>query len=272
MTPRRFPALTGAWLPELDTPPWWILGRKRMKMYDGRTDARASRSNMQFLLGDTSMTLERLETLEGDFADIDAYLKTLQAPRYPLAIDATQAGHGRVVYERDCARCHGAYGEDGSLDYPGRIVPIAEIGTDRARLDGLSDGFIRHYNATWIGRDWPVSAPRTGYQAPPLDGVWATAPYLHNGSVPTLWHLLKSDERPDRYRRPPSTDFEHYDSERVGWRFEVVPDAEGPDPSADPSRTVFDARRFGLNNGGHTFGDALSESERMDLIEYLKTL
>jgi mono/diheme cytochrome c family protein len=268
LTPRRFPALTGAWLPELDTPAWWILGRKRMKMYDGRTDARASRSNMQFLLGDPGMTLERLKGLEGDFADIDAYLKTLRAPEYPLAMDGERAERGRVVFERECARCHGRYGDGGALEYPNRVVPIEEIGTDRARLDGLSEGFIRHYNATWIGRDFPVTAPKVGYQAPPLDGVWATAPYFHNGSVPTLWHVLKSDERPDRYRRPATTGLENYDAERVGWRYEEV--AEGVEENG--MRTVYDARRFGLGNGGHTYGDGLSEAERWDVIEYLKGL
>ena len=72
-----------------------------------------------------------------------------------------------------------------------------------------------------------------GYQAPPLDGIWATAPYLHNGSVPTLYHLLKSSDRPARFRRPPSTDFEHYDQVKVGWKFEPVTDAPRThDPAA----------------------------------------
>ena len=111
-----------------------------------------------------------------------------------------------------------------------------------------------------------------GYQAPPLDGIWATAPYLHNGSVPTLATLLKSSDRPARFKRPPSTDFEHYDTAHVGWKFEVV--TEPPSPALTPheARFIYDTRRFGLGNGGHTFGDKLSDDERMDVIEYLKTL
>ena len=112
----------------------------------------------------------------------------------------------------------------------------------------------------------------TGYQAPPLDGIWATAPYLHNGSVPTLALLLDSSKRPARFKRPPSTDFEHYDRANVGWKFETFSDrperphrAPGPLLSTTPSR-------FGLGNGGHRFGDRLDDGERSDLIEYLKTL
>jgi hypothetical protein len=265
---RTFPLLTGANLPELDTPPWWNLGKKATKYYDGRTDARAFRSNMQFLLGD--LTLDRLKELEPAYRDIDAYLKSLTPPKYPFPIDAAKAEVGRAVFERTCATCHGTYGSGGA--YPSKIVPIEIVGTDPARLRGLSDRFIDHYNATWLGQDYPVETPPIGYQAPPLDGIWATAPYLHNGSVPTLYHLLKSSERPARYRRPPSTDFAHYDREKVGWTFEVV---DEPPPTTLPpheAKWIFDAARWGLGNGGHTFGDKLSDEERMAVIEYLKTL
>ena len=98
-----------------------------------------------------------------------------------------------------------------------------------------------------------------GYQAPPLDGIWATAPYLHNGSVPTLATLLKSSDRPTRFYRPPSTGFEHYDQANVGWKFEVPSGSTDTPPSSEKSRSLFDSSRFGLGNGGHTFGDALSD-------------
>lgn len=272
LSPRRFPILTGAWLPELDTPAWWILGPKRTKMYDGRTDARAARSNMQFLLGDSAMTLERLQQLEPTFRDIDAYLKSLAPPRYPFPIDARRAEAGRVVFEANCARCHGTYGPDPS--YPNKVIPIDVVGTDPARLRGLSGPFLAHYNTTWLGSDYPVVDPPVGYQAPPLLGLWATAPYLHNGSVPTLAHLLRSSDRPARYRRPPSTGLEHYDPERVGWRFEPVAAAAADLTELPPRepRWIVDTARFGLGRQGHTFGDALSDPDRQALIEYLKTL
>ena len=114
------------------------------------------------------------------------------------------------------------------------IVELERIGTDPARARAGSERLIAHYNATWLGEDYPVDTTMTGYQAPPLDGIWATAPYLHNGSVPTLALLLKSTDRPRRFTRPPSTDFAHYDQVNVGWKFEPV--AAPPSPLCRRSR------------------------------------
>jgi mono/diheme cytochrome c family protein len=265
---RRFPLLLGANLPELDTPAWWTLGKKATKYYDGRTDARSARSNMQFLLGE--LTLQQLQGLEPTFRDIDAYLKSLKPPKYPFPIDRARAGRGEAIFNQTCARCHGTYGPDGS--YPNRIVELDVIGTDPARALGISDRLVAHYNSTWFGDDYPVDAERIGYQAPPLDGLWATAPYLHNGSVPTLSHLLRSPTRPARFLRPPSTDFAHYDPVHVGWTFEPVAGSPDPTRPAHEAHSLYDTSRFGLGNGGHTFGDRLSDDERVDVIEYLKTL
>ncbi len=260
---RPFPLLTGANLPELDTPPWWNLRKKQTKYYDGRTPAGAVRSNMQFLLGD--LTRAEFEALEPTFTDIDAYFRSLRPPAYPFAIDAEKAERGKAVFTDHCVECHGTYGEDWS--YPNKIVPLNVIGTDTARAKGLSDRFVAHYNASWFGEGYPVDAKMTGYQAPPLDGVWATAPYLHNGSVPTVWHLLKSSERPGRFSRPPSTDFVQYDRDRLGWRYEEGDALNGMEP-----KRVVETSRFGMGNEGHTFGDVLDDDERMEVIEYLKTL
>ena len=187
--------------------------------YDGRTDARSVRTNMQFLLGEKS--LDDLKALEPAFRDVQAFLQEPRAaevsvpdrrrPRPPAA---------QVVFEATCVRCHGTYGPDG--EYPNKIVPLDVIGTDPARSVGLSDRLVAHYNTTWLGAEHPVDTKRVGYQAPPLDGIWATAPYLHNGSVPTLHALLASSSRPARFTRPPSTDFAHYDTDHVGWKFTEV--------------------------------------------------
>ena len=264
---RRFiPLKLAAQLPELDVPPWWHLAKKSTMYYDGRTPAESVRTNMQFLLGEKS--LDDLKKLEPTFRDIQAYFKSLTPPRYPFPIDDAKAARGKVVFEKTCAKCHGTYGPNG--EYPNAIVELKIIGTDPARAYGLSDKLVAHYNATWLGEDHPADPVMTGYQAPPLDGIWATAPYLHNGSVPTIYHLLKSSNRPARFKRPPSTDFSRYDKERVGWTFETVESAQSL--SEDERRFLFDSSRFGLGNGGHTFGDKLSEAQRMNLIEYLKTL
>jgi mono/diheme cytochrome c family protein len=265
---RRFPLFTGANLPELDVPAWWLLAKKKTQYYDGRTDARSARSNMQFYLGD--LGLREFQELEPTFKDIQAYFRSLQPPKYPFEIDSAKADRGRVVFENTCARCHGTYGPDAK--YPNKVVPLDVIGTDPARAKGITDRFIAHYNSSWFAGDYKVDEKMTGYQAPPLDGVWATAPYLHNGSVPTLYRLLNSTERPNRFRRPPTTDFAHYDSAHVGWKFELEPEPSDPKSKIHDSKFIFDATRWGLGNQGHTFGDKLSEGERMEVIEYLKTL
>lgn len=265
---RTFPLPLGANLPELDVPAWWHLGRKQTMYYDGRTDARSVRTNMQFLLGEKS--LQELKDLEPTFRDIQAFLTSLEPPRYPFPIDAARAAHGEAVFAKNCAKCHGTYGPNGR--YPNTIVELKVIGTDPARALGLSDRLVAHYNSTWLGEDYPADSPMVGYQAPPLDGIWATAPYLHNGSVPTLATLLKSSDRPARFTRPPSTDFAHYDRVNVGWKFGRVAAPPPPSIPAHQARFIYDTARFGLGNGGHTFGDKLTDAERGDVIEYLKTL
>jgi RoxA-like, cytochrome c-like len=268
LTFRSFPLPLGSNLPEVDVPAWWLLGKKATMYYDGRTDASAVRTNMQFMLGEKS--LDQFKALEPTFRDIQAYFKSMKAPKYPFPIDRNRAELGKSVFEKNCAKCHGTYGPEGK--YPSRIVELKTIGTDPARAMGVSPRFIAHYNATWFGEESPVDEERIGYQAPPLDGIWATAPYLHNGSVPTLVTLLKSSDRPNRFYRPPSTGFEHYDQANVGWKFEVPSGAADPTIPFEKSRSLFDSSRFGLGNGGHTFGDELSDTERWNLIEYLKTL
>ncbi|WP_422926517.1 hypothetical protein [Singulisphaera sp. PoT] len=267
---RAFPLLLGARLPEMDTPPWWRLGRKSTMYYDGRTDARSVRTNMQFLMGEK--TLKQFQELEPTFRDIQAYLKSLKPPKYPFSIDAAKSGRGEQVFAKNCVKCHGTYGPDGK--YPNKIIELKVVGTDPARALGLSDRLVAHYNTTWFAADHPSDETMVGYQAPPLDGLWATAPFLHNGSIPTLKALLQSSLRPKKFKRAANTDFAHFDQREVGWKVEVIDDSA---PSEKPqsfveSRSTYDTSRFGLGNGGHTYGDKLTDDERSDLIEYLKTL
>jgi hypothetical protein len=271
LTVRSFPLPLEVNLPEMDTPAWWHLKRKRTMYYDGRTDVRSVRTNMQFMLGEKS--LADLKALEPAFRDVQAFLRSIEPPKYPFPIDAAKAARGRVVFEANCAKCHGTYGPDGS--YPNKIIPLEKIGTDPARSKGLSDRLVAHYNSTWLGAEYPVETKRVGYQAPPLDGIWATAPYLHNGSVPTLQTLLDSPSRPSRFTRPPSTDFAHYDTCAVGWKFREVSAEELASTarrSPFQAKFIVDTARFGMGSQGHTFGDHLTNAERAEVIEYLKTL
>jgi hypothetical protein len=163
-------------------------------------------------------------------------------------------------------------GRDGS--YPDKLVPIADVGTDRVRLDSLSAKERGDLTASWFGhfgRDaagLEARADATGYVAPPLDGIWASAPYLHNGSVPTLWHLMHPARRPTVWRRTPAG----YDETRVGLEVEELENLPSGKVPPARRRTYFDTRKPGKSAAGHDFPDALTEDEKAAVLEYLKTL
>jgi mono/diheme cytochrome c family protein len=259
-----------------DPPAWWLLKKKKTMYHTGSSDARSVRSLMQFMLSPFN-TAADIKKAEGVFRDIQAYLLSLEPPRYPFPVDPALAARGETVFRADCARCHGTYGANWT--YPNKIVPLDEIGTDRTRYDGLSDRSGRHYNRTWFAEErggWLADdfpARKTpGYQAPPLDGIWATAPYFHNGSVPTVYHVLNSAARPKIFTRSYRTDADGYDPVKLGWKVQVLPHRADPKLPALERRKVYDTTQPGRGNGGHPFGDTLTEEERMAVIEYLKTL
>ncbi|MDP3692959.1 di-heme-cytochrome C peroxidase [Bradyrhizobium sp.] len=133
----------------------------------------------------------------------------------------------------------------------------------------------------------PAASPEKPiYRARPLNGVWATAPYIHNGSVPSLYWMLKpAAERPKQF----CLGARDFDPKDVGFR---VP--AGGDKSCQTGETMFqesDSHGKAINGNsvmGHSLeadkgqdmktykngviGRALSDEERYDLIEYLKTL
>lgn len=281
----RNPDLTMRFVPEKivvhddlceDVPAWWLLKKKQTMYFTGTTPAKSVRSMMQFMLAST-WGPDVFDREEAAFRDIQAYLFTLEAPRYPFAIDTRLAQQGEQVFRANCSTCHGTYGKDWT--YPNKIIPLERIGTDRNRFEGIDPHWGHFYNSSWFAKEknnWfsagaAVTEPK-GYQAPPLDGIWATAPYLHNGSVPTLQHLLDSKSRPTLFTRSFRTEEEAYDKERVGWKVQVLEQGAAAGLPALERRKIYDTRQTGRGNGGHTFGDDLSAEERRAVIEYLKTL
>ncbi len=200
-----------------------------------------------------------------------------------------------------CASCHGAYSpryvnDPAYLDTPllegiaAYIVPNEVIGTDRARVDGNSQRIAEAARSSWFAysdgpyneagiplcADWNDTAlrgeRRLGYLAPPLYGVWATAPYFHNGAVPGVWEVLKPSERPKIWRRlsnPARADqtgavvmgFNSsldtgYDREKLGWKYEALACGTGSmpfidcNPTADNGATIQDALAQVWAHGG----------------------
>src|SRR5262249_17164941 len=137
---------------------------------------------------------------------------------------------------------------------------------------------VEYFNRSWFAREiGPDGKPiqlveNDGYQSPPLDGVWATAPYFHNGSAPTVYHVLNSKARPKIYTRNYRTDENEYDTARLGWKVIVLDKSPGSDLPPNELRKIYDTSMPGRHNTGHTYGDKLTEEERIAVIEYLKTL
>ena len=259
-----------------DPPAWWLLKKKKTMYHTGAGDARSVRSLMQFMLTPLNGP-SAFEREEATFRDVQAFLRSIEPPRYVFPIDRPLAARGAKIFNRTCARCHGTYGDKPT--YPNRIVPLAEIGTDSTRAHGISRKFNDYYNASWFAREKPgwfadgyVGRRTAGYQAPPLDGIWATAPYFHNGSVPTVYHVLNSKTRPKLFTRSYRTGKEDYDPVKLGWKVTVLTRKADPRAPAIERRKVYDTTQPGRGNGGHPFGDKLTEEQRLAVIEYLKTL
>jgi mono/diheme cytochrome c family protein len=259
-----------------DVPAWWLMKKKQTLYYTGGMDSSSVRTLMQFMMHPLTRAQD-FHQAEAAFRDIQQYLLSLEPPRYPFSIDSAKAQRGEKVFRQHCARCHGTYGPQWT--YPNKIIPLEEIGTDPARHAAVGIAYGRAYDRSWFGQEpdgWFFRGKRLrwtdGYQAPPLDGIWATAPYFHNGSVPTLYHVLKSSERPRRFTRSFRTEMADYDPVHVGWKFTPLP--QPADPSMPPieRRKIYDTTFPGRSNAGHTYGDSLTEEQRWDLIEYLKTL
>lgn len=202
------------------------------------------------------------------------FVRYYRPPPFPGPVDRTLAERGQALYADWCAACHGRYSpmpEPQLQEFPNRLVDGDEIGTDPARWQAPTADLIRAAHATAHGR-YLNMANTGGYVAPPLTGVWATAPYLHNGSVPTLRHLMNLAGRPVRFQ----VGGHALDFERVGIAGELDDAGTYRYPSSyvpwsEP--VVFDTERPGQGNGGHEAPFAgLTEAQRVAILEYLKLL
>lgn len=132
--------------------------------------------------------------------------------------------------------------------------------------------YVQWFNESFYG-ELSHLEPNKGYVAPPLDGIWATAPFFHNGSVPTLEAVLDSRKRPKFWARVGFTGSSaEYDEGALGWKHASLDAGQDAEPDASKRIRIYDTTMTGYSNGGHTFGDALSDVQRTALLEYLKTL
>jgi len=245
-----------------DVPAWWLLKKKNAMFYNG-----FGRGDFgKFLMASNLLTVnDTAESREVDshMPDMLAYIYSLTPPKYPKYISPELVNEGKALYSQNCSNCHGSY--EPFPEYPNLLIPLSIIQTDSflCKSNYSNPQFVNWFNNSWFTKgDHPARLePFNGYIAPPLDGIWVTAPYLHNGSVPTLEGILNSSLRPTYWSR----DFNNpvIDFKTVGWKYKS---------HEKPGKTVYNTTLRGYGNYGHYFGDTFTTQERTALLEYLKTL
>jgi cytochrome c5 len=249
----------GATLGTSDMMPLWMQKRKPGQGYhwDGlQTDL--GEVVLSSALGDGA-TMKSAPTKW--LKELQDTIEKLSPPRWPFRKpDPAQVKVGAQVFMQHCNHCHGPEGEA-----TGQITPASVVGTDRRRAEMWTEAAAAAYNR-FPGKGGVFSHFRStgGYLNVPLTGLWTRAPYLHNGSVPTLADLLEPQEkRPKTFTRG----LPEYDPDKVGYVW---------DPASTEGRGfLYDTALPGNSNHGHTgekYGTELTPTEKQALIDYLKTL
>lgn len=266
-----------------DFPSIWNQRAKRgMQLHwDGNNSMTEERNkNAAFGTGTTPPTIDLAA-----IGRIESLLLDAKPPQYPLPIDAALAARGAPIYAEYCAACHGTNGQDfgfpakepecvkpgeddAKLYGPqvGKITRIADIGTDRGRLDSFSPELAVNLSTLYAGYPYRYCHFRKtwGYANLPLDGLWLRAPYLHNGSVPTLRDLLEpSGSRPKTFYRGDDL----LDGKRLGFVSDVAEEN-------GQRYFLYDTTLPGNGNRGHegkAYGTELAPDAKDALVEYLKT-
>jgi mono/diheme cytochrome c family protein len=242
---------------------WNQAPRKGMQLHwDGNNTMVEERNkSAAFGTGTTPPTIDLVA-----IGRIERWLLEKDAPKYPYPIDQKRAADGAATYHKYCASCHGQGARDFQNGDVGKVTPIERIATDPHRLDSYTYDLAVNQSTLYAGYPWRFTHFRKtfGYANMPLDGIWLRAPYLHNGSVPTLRDLLEPGAlRPKVFYRG----YDVYDPVNVGFVTNVA--AEG-----SKQYFKYDTSAPGNGNFGHegeAYGTELSPSEKSALVEYLKT-
>ena len=199
------------------------------------------------------------------------YLGEFLPPKYPFKIDKLKAEKGQKIFATTCQGCHGSYARD-QFDHPiyeqTKHIPLRIVKTDPDRLNSLTEDLYKLIEINPLNDViQSVRKKEPGYVAQKLWGVWSRFPYLHNASVPTLYDLLiEPVQRPKSFSLKNAGEKERFDEEKLG--LTAIP------VKNESIRRLYDTSRVGHSNQGHYFDSfkGLSHDNRLELIEYLKTL
>jgi mono/diheme cytochrome c family protein len=260
----------------VDVPPWWR-AKKKNALYSNGSGRGVQAHHMSFMSIFSVKDTTEAATIYQKFNDVEAYIRSIQPPPFPGSIDLNLAAKGEKVFVDTCAQCHGTYGPHWT--YPNVIIPYEQVGTDPslathhwmapiASAAATDGGTMNWYAESWYSQGGGSSIQITeGYYAPPLDGIWATAPYFHNGSVPTLDAVIDPGKRLAVWTSSMSNDAD-YDLQKVGWS--DVPSEVSV--TLDMTFGRYDTTKPGYSNQGHTYGAGLDAQDQAAVLEYLKTL
>ncbi len=247
---------------------WYQKQRRGMHLHWDGNNVKVDERNRSaaFGTGAYPTTLDR-----AGMRRVEQFLDTAKPEPFPFAMNNMLASEGKPIFQRLCSNCHGVDGShfQAGQGLLGKITPIEQIGTDRHRLDSYTLALAVNQSLLYAGTSdaserFSNFRKTYGYANMPLDGIWLRAPYLHNGSVPTLRDLLEpSPERPSLFYRGD----ELYDAVRVGFVSNVKQRSGRP-------LFAFDTRVEANGNSGHEgaeYGTTLLAHDKDALIEYLKT-
>lgn len=259
--------------------------------WDGNTSTGIDRNYAQAIALGASFDPQTLASSVRpyDLFTMEETARWLTTPSWPAEIfgplDDAKVTRGATLFRtQGCAGCHSSEGWHQLADLgtdPNRLINYAlpvnvRGGRTESYATNLYTSAIAVKNRAFADNHVPLAEQEKmnrwhdgvtavwretldlGYFTRPLRGLWATAPFLHNGSVPTLWHLLQpADQRPKKF----AVGQREFDPVRVGY-------------VATPAKMVweFDTAISGNRNTGHEFGTRLTDAEKWDLVEYLKTL
>lgn len=288
----------------LDSKPavWWLRKYKNRSLSDGSVAGNPVITNLLWNEIGRGADLQGFEawidTNEDVIRDLTVAVYAAQAPRYTdffsaADVDLTAAKRGQRHFLAHCARCHGVY--EKAWDEAGRAdrsptdllattlvryqaeTRAMNVGTDPMRADGMVH-LAPRLNSLAITQKYGLHVtPQAGsYVPPPLVGIWARWPYFHNNAAASLCEVLtRADQRRKKYFVVPAEDQAlDYDRRCVG-----MPEPEKVRPKWRRSEYLFDTQKEGLSAAGHDEGiflrdgeELLSPTDKLDLIEFLKTL
>ncbi|MGZ3787377.1 MAG: c-type cytochrome [Bacteriovorax sp.] len=283
--------------------PWWNLKYKTRWLADGSITA-GNPILTNFLWNEIGRgtDLKELETwMQNNRKTIDELTVAAfatEAPRYTdffkaSSIDLERAKKGQQIFYNRCQKCHGEYQKAWDAPNASELneveilattnviyhekTPVKDVGTDSQRREGIK-AFAESLNNLAISKWMKTTVvAQDGYVPPPLVGVWARYPYLHNNSIPNLCALLtRPEDRPKSFVQGPAINKEtDYDQECVGYPVgDKIPKAWRTDKEA-----LFVAGKPGLSNLGHSKAfigekgeELLTPDDKKNLIHFLKTL